>query len=114
MHEADHDQHPSRPASPRHEGGVPDRRHRIGIGGELDTVENLSGGSVVLEFHDRVTIVMAASGPAVETTIAAVVAFGPPGQVGDDPIFMPSQKRAIGIRTGDQDVSSHSPSPPKR
>ncbi len=80
-----------------------------GHGGELETVENFRGRSVVLEFHEKVKIEMAVSEPFVEPTIAAVVAAARTGQVGDGKIFIQSLERVIRIRTGEEDVSALTP-----
>ena len=53
-----------------------------GHGGESDFVENCRGSSMVLVFHDKVTIEMACSEPNVEATIAAIVFSARTGEVG--------------------------------
>jgi len=77
--------------------------------GELATIENFRGASVVLEFHEKVKIEMAVSEPFVDATIAAVVAAARTGVVGDGKIFIQSLERVIRIRTGEENVSALTP-----
>jgi nitrogen regulatory protein P-II 1 len=74
-----------------------------GHGGEVDRVEQYRGGSVVLEFNDKVKIEMVCSEPFVEPTLQAIVLAARTGEVGDGKIFVQSIDRVIRIRTGEQD-----------
>lgn len=78
-----------------------------GHGGESDFVENCRGSSMVLEFHDKVTIEMACSEPNVEATIAAIVFSARTGEVGK--IFVQALERVVRIRTGEADVAALTP-----
>ena len=78
-----------------------------GHGGESDFVENCRGSSMVLVFHDKVTIEMACSEPNVEATIAAIVFSARTGEVGK--IFVQALERVVRIRTGEADVAARTP-----
>src|SRR5262245_8900339 len=59
-----------------------------GHGGESDQQEVYRGGTVVIEFHDKVRVEMACSDPFVEPAINAILSSARTGQVGDGKIFV--------------------------
>ena len=77
-----------------------------GHGGESDQQEVYRGGTVVLEFHDKVRLEMACSEPFVEPTINAILSSARTGQVGDGKIFVQSLERVVRIRTGETDTAA--------
>ncbi len=80
-----------------------------GHGGELETIENFRGSSVVIEFHEKVKVEMAVSEPFVDATVAAIVASSRTGKVGGGKIFIRALERVIRIRTGEENVSALTP-----
>jgi nitrogen regulatory protein P-II 1 len=77
-----------------------------GHGGERELQERYRGGTVVLEFREKVRLEMACSEPFVEPTIKAILASARTGQVGDGKIFVVPLERVIRIRTGEVDTAA--------
>ena len=77
-----------------------------GHGGEKDQQEHYRGGTVVLEFREKVRIEMAVSEPFIEPTIKAILSSARTGAVGDGKIFVQDLERIIRIRTGETDRSA--------
>jgi nitrogen regulatory protein P-II 1 len=77
-----------------------------GHGGERELQERYRGGTVVLEFREKVRLEMACSEPFVEPTIKAILASARTGQVGDGKIFVLPLERVIRIRTGEVDTAA--------
>ena len=77
-----------------------------GHGGEQDMQEHYRGGTVVLEFHEKVRLEMAVSEPFVEPTIKAILSSARTGGVGDGKIFVQALERVVRIRTGEVDTAA--------
>lgn len=77
-----------------------------GHGGERDQQEMYRGGTIALEFRDKVRIEMAVSEPYVEPTIKAILSSARTGEVGDGKIFVQPLERVIRIRTGEVDTAA--------
>src|SRR3989441_453148 len=77
-----------------------------GHGGERELQEHYRGGTVVLEFREKVRLEMAVSEPFVEPTIKAILSSARTGQVGDGKIFVQPLERVIRIRTGEVDTAA--------
>ena len=77
-----------------------------GHGGERELQEHYRGGTVVLEFREKVRLEMACSDPFVEPTINAILSSARTGQVGDGKIFVQPLERVIRIRTGEENTAA--------
>src|SRR5437667_10648258 len=77
-----------------------------GPGGRRGLPEHYRGGTVVLEFREKVRLGMAVSEPFVEPTIKAILSSARTGQVGDGKIFVQPLERVIRIRTGEVDTAA--------
>jgi nitrogen regulatory protein P-II 1 len=80
-----------------------------GHGGESELLEHYRGGTVVLEFREKIEIKMAVSEPFVEPTIKAILASARTGGVGDGKIFVQPLESVIRIRTGEVDNAALTP-----
>jgi nitrogen regulatory protein P-II 1 len=80
-----------------------------GHGGEAELLEQYRGGSLVLEFREKVRIDMAVSEPFVEPTIKAILSSARTGAVGDGKIFVQPLDAVIRIRTGERDNAALTP-----
>ncbi len=80
-----------------------------GHGGERELLERYRGGSVVLEFREKVKIEMAVSEPFVDTTVKAILSSARTGEVGDGKIFIQPLESVIRIRTGEKDNAALTP-----
>jgi nitrogen regulatory protein P-II 1 len=80
-----------------------------GHGGEGELLEHYRGGSVILEFREKVKIEMAVSEPFVEATIKAILSSARTGAVGDGKIFVQPLDAVIRIRTGEKDNAALTP-----
>src|SRR6266508_3271764 len=80
-----------------------------GHGGERELLEHYRGGTVVLEFREKVKIEMACSEPFVEPTIKAILSSARTGEVGDGKIFVQALEQVIRIRTGERDNAALTP-----
>lgn len=80
-----------------------------GHGGEQEIVEHYRGSAVLLEFHEKVRIEIAVSGPFVEPTIDAIVEAAHTGDVGDGKVFVLPLERVVRIRTGEHDIEALTP-----
>ena len=77
-----------------------------GHGGERELQEHYRGGTVVLEFREKVRLEIACSDPFVEPTINAILSSARTGQVGDGKIFVQPLERVIRIRTGEENTAA--------
>src|SRR2546426_9708563 len=77
-----------------------------GHGGERELQEHYRGGTVVLEFREKVRLEVAVSEPFVEATIKAILSSARPGPGGDGEIFVQPLERVIRIRTGGGDTAA--------
>src|SRR2546422_8594696 len=77
-----------------------------GHGGERELQEHYRGGTVVLEFREKVRLEKAASGPFVGATIKAILSSPPPGPGGDGEDFGRPPEGVIKIRNGEGDTAA--------
>lgn len=80
-----------------------------GHGGEAVQVERYRGGQRLIEFHEKVQIVIAVSDEYVDRTVGAILGSASTGDVGDGKIFVQPLERTYRIRTGERDESALTP-----
>src|SRR5438128_12072403 len=77
-----------------------------GHGGERDLQEHYRGGTVVLEFREKVRLELAVSEPFGEPTRRAILSSARTGQVRDGEIFVRPRERGRRTRTGEPDTAA--------
>ena len=80
-----------------------------GHGGEQEIIERYRGTQVMIEFHDKVEVMIGVSEPFVQVTIDAIMRGARTGEVGDGKVFVQNLDRVIRIRTGEEDSAALTP-----
>lgn len=80
-----------------------------GHGGQGGVVEQYRGTQYIVEFHEKVQLVIAVSDDFVQPTLDAIVRAARTGEIGDGKIFVQPLEKVVRIRTGEVDVDALTP-----
>ncbi|MEM7735115.1 MAG: P-II family nitrogen regulator [Deinococcota bacterium] len=80
-----------------------------GHGGQGGIVEQYRGSRFVVEFHEKVQLMIAVSAPFVDVTIDTISKAARTGEIGDGKIFVQPLERVVRIRTGESDQDALTP-----
>lgn len=80
-----------------------------GHGGQVEQIEQYRGSQRVIEFHEKVQLMIAVSEEFVDSTVDLIVESARTGEIGDGKIFVQPLERVVRIRTGELDRSALTP-----
>lgn len=84
-----------------------------GHGGQGGIVEQYRGNRFVVEFHEKVQLMIAVSEPFLDVTIDTISKAARTGEIGDGKIFVQPLERVVRIRTGESDHDALTPVDPE-
>lgn len=80
-----------------------------GHGGQPEQIEKYRGSQRVIEFHEKVQLMIAVSEEFVDSTIELISKAARTGKIGDGKIFVQPLERVVRIRTGELDQEALTP-----